>query len=172
MMVAVLALLVTALVLGATGAISADVLFGSPAIASVIVAVAVLIRALLAARQVLRRRDPAAVTLADAWDDAFRAATLRNFALASSQFTVAAGAFVVYGAFLAHDAITGFTTSQIAFSLSVLGLLANNLLFAPGVGASRFRHRLWPEYQPPAPSATAYAPAAPAAAAPAPAPAE
>ena len=134
-------------VLGQVGVIDTGTFIGSPALVMLAVALVVFFFGMSMERRVLGHRQPATDTLALAWDDAFRAETLRLLRMFETDMAWLAVAAAGRGVLLGLDAVAGTSWSLgVGDQLFVWGCLATQWLFTFGHAQSYFRYRLWPEF--------------------------
>lgn len=133
-------------VLGLTGLIDASAFVLSAALPMLAVALVVTIVGALLARRVLDQSQPAGSELELAWDDAFRADTLRALWMLGSIIAWLAVAAAGLGILQGLDAIAGTTWSiGLGSQLFTWGFLVILLSFGFGGAQSHFRFVLWPD---------------------------
>jgi hypothetical protein len=134
-------------VLGQVGVIDTGTFIGSPALVMLAVALVVFFFGLSVERRILGHRQPATDTLELAWDDAFRAETLRSLRMFETDMAWLAVAAAGRGVLLGLDAVAGTSWSlDVGDQLFVWGCLATQWIFTCGRAQTYFRYRLWPEF--------------------------
>jgi hypothetical protein len=132
--------------LGAAGWIDATTFLRGAALPFFALSLVVTLASTSAQRRILLRPQPVADTLELAWDDAFRAETLRGLRLAQSLVAWLAAATAVFGMLQALDALAGTTLiTGVGAQVFLLGWLPITFIFSYGRARTRFRERLWPD---------------------------
>jgi hypothetical protein len=133
-------------ILGSLDLIAREAFSSSGALWMVAVSAIVLVASVAVERQVLGRPQPATDTLELAWDDAFRADTLRELRYFTTLVAWLAVAAAVNGIFQGIDELAGTSLSGgIGALLFAPGFFAILLAFNAGRAWSHFRYRLWPD---------------------------
>lgn len=133
-------------VLGLTGLIDGSTFILSAALPTLAAALVLTIAGALLARRVLDQPQPARSELELAWDDAFRADTLRALWMFGSIIAWLAVAAAGLGMLQGLDAIAGTTWSMgLGSQLFTWGFLLILLSFGFGGAQSHFRFVLWPD---------------------------
>lgn len=140
------ALCIGGVILGALHVIGRDSFIASGALWMFVFSAIVLVASLAVERRVLGQPQPATDTLELAWDDAFRADTLRMLRYSTTLVSWLAVAAAANGIFKGMDELAGTSfSSGIGSLLFTPGFLAVVLAFDAGRARSHFRHRLWPD---------------------------
>ena len=140
------ALTIAGVLLGLTATVDLGVFLGSPALPVLALASAVLLAGSAASRRVLTHTQPATTELELAWDDAFRAETLRSLLLFQTIIAWLAVGSATLGILNGWDALRE-TTWSVGLGPQIFnwGFLAILLWFSIGSATGRFRRRLWPD---------------------------
>ncbi|HUG51808.1 MAG TPA: hypothetical protein VLZ78_12495 [Terrimesophilobacter sp.] len=135
------------MVLGHVGVIDEGTFIQGPALVMLAVALIVFLFGLAAERRILYHPQPASETLELAWDDAFRAESLRALRMFVTFVAWLAVAAAGVGMLQGLDAVAGTSWSRGAGAqLFAWGCLATICSFSFGRAQSYFRHHLWPEF--------------------------
>ncbi|TFC32340.1 hypothetical protein E3O55_05430 [Cryobacterium sp. MDB1-18-2] len=142
-----------ALWLGLVGMLTPDVFLQSAALPVLAVAGVNLIVGRFASRRILRQAQSAGTDLEQAWDDAFRAETLRSASMFQTMIAWLAVGAVGLGILNGWDAVTGTTWSTgLGSQLFTWGYLATIIWFSHGSATGYSRRHLWSNLAPTGPS--------------------
>ncbi|TFB97733.1 MULTISPECIES: hypothetical protein [unclassified Cryobacterium] len=143
----------TALWLGSVGVLDLAVFLQSAALPVLVVAGSSLVAGRFASRRILRQAQSAGTDLEQAWDDAFRAETLRSASMFQTMIAWLAVGAVGLGILNGWDAVTGTTWSTgLGSQLFTWGYLATIIWFSHGSATGYSRRHLWSNLAPTGPS--------------------